>query len=75
MIEWDQEQDTVTWKAPQKGFYKGTARHFSCPRPSSPRLLANSLQKKELVLRYGPYICLPSERRTGKGFSRSPRAR
>jgi len=23
--------DTVTWKAPQKGFYKGTERHFSCP--------------------------------------------
>ena len=30
MIAWDQEQDTVTWKAPQKGFFKGTERHFSC---------------------------------------------
>jgi hypothetical protein len=30
LIQWDEQQDTVTWKAPQKGFYKGTERHFSC---------------------------------------------
>jgi len=30
LIEWDEQQDTVTWKAPQKGFYKGAERRFSC---------------------------------------------
>jgi len=29
-IEWDDQEDTVTWKAPQKGYFKGRERHISC---------------------------------------------
>ncbi len=29
-IHWDQDRDTLTWKAAQKGYFKGKERHFSC---------------------------------------------
>ena len=43
--------------------------------PSSPWLAANSLWQKGWGHFYGPYISARSERRTGIGLSRSPKAR
>jgi hypothetical protein len=55
MIEWDQDQDTVTWKAPQKGYFKGTQRHFSCLDFIAQLTLHIPPRGKHLLRRYGLY--------------------
>ena len=53
MIEWDQEQDTVTWKAPRNGYFKGKERHFSCLDFIAQLTLHIPPRGKHLLRRYG----------------------
>jgi hypothetical protein len=55
MLEWDQEQDTVTWKAPPKGYFKGTERHFSCLDFIAQLTLHIPPRGRHLLRRYGLY--------------------
>jgi hypothetical protein len=55
MIEWDQEQDTVTWKAPQKGYFKGKERYFSCLDFIAQLTLHIPPRGRYLLRRYGLY--------------------
>ena len=55
MIEWDQEQDTVTWKAPQKGYFKGKERYFSCLDFIAQLTLHIPPRGRHLLRRYGLY--------------------
>jgi hypothetical protein len=34
-LDWDEEQDTVTWSSSPTGFFLGQQRHFFCPRPAA----------------------------------------
>jgi len=53
MAEWDEQKDTVTWKAPQKGFFKGTERHLSCPDFIAQLTLHIPPRGKHLLRRFG----------------------
>jgi hypothetical protein len=68
MIEWDQQQEIVTWKAPQKGYFKGKERHFALLTLHIPP------RGRHLLRRYGLYSS--RSRGTGKGrpalVSRAP---
>jgi hypothetical protein len=55
MIEWDQQQDTVIWKAPQKGYFKGKERHFSCLDFIAQLTLHIPPRGRHLLRRYGLY--------------------
>jgi len=55
MVEWDQEQDPVTWKAPQKGFFMGTERHFSCLDFIAQLTLHIPPRGRHLLRRFGLY--------------------
>jgi hypothetical protein len=55
MLEWDQDQDTVTWKAPQKGFFKGKDRYFSCLDFIAQLTLHVPPRGRHLLRRYGLY--------------------
>ena len=55
MIEWDEQEDTVTWKAPQKGYFKGKERHFSCLDFIAQQTLHIPPRGRHLLRRYGLY--------------------
>jgi hypothetical protein len=54
-IHWDQDRDTVTWKAPQKGYFKGKERHFSCLDFIAQLTLHIPPRGRHLLRRYGLY--------------------
>ena len=71
-IEWDDQEDTVTWKAPQKGYFKGRERHFSCLDFIAQLTLHIPPCGRHLLRRYGLYSSLG---RQPWNLERPPRSR
>jgi hypothetical protein len=54
-LEWDEEQDTVTWSSSPTGYFRGQQRHFSCLDFIAQLTLHIPPQGKHLLRRYGLY--------------------
>lgn len=54
-LEWDEEQDTITWTSSPTGYFRGQQRHFSCLDFIAQLTLHIPPQGKHLLRRYGLY--------------------
>jgi hypothetical protein len=71
-LEWDEEQDTVTWNSSPTGYFQGKQVHFSCIDFIAQVTLHIPPQGKHLLRRYGLYASLGRQlfaKQTARGQS------